>query len=437
MTEQMFIPPHNIEAEECVIGSVFIEPTVFIDCSLRPDEFYLVKHRWLWETFSTLTTHGHAIDLFTVQEELERRGQLAEIGGPAYVTRLITLTPTAYNATSYAALIKDAAFRRSLIHAASDIVKLAYDVGTDIKTVAASASAAIDAMTPVDGVNVDAWDAAHEWYQEVEQYLTGEHHLLGLTTGYGALDEKTGGVKRGEVTLLAGMPSMGKSSLAFQMMHRQCAQGLKVGLFSQEMRRQDVIERMALARLNMNHQKLKASDLPTLNTIVNEIAHLPFVVNHESGLTVAEIARQAREMQRTLKGLDVVLIDHIGYINHLGEKHDNLPTRIGITTKGLARLAKQMNVAVVALCQLNRDKFRSADKPPTLTDLRDSGHLEADARMVLALHRPEYYSEADSVDMNGVQDAGILILKNHRGPRNVMAKLQFIESSAQFSEAVR
>jgi replicative DNA helicase len=160
------------------------------------------------------------------------------------------------------------------------------------------------------------------------------------------------------------------------------------------------------------------------------------MVNSESGLTVAEIARHARDMQRALRGLDAIMIDHIGYINHLGEKHDNLPTRIGLTTKSLARIGKQMNVAVLALCQLNRDKTRTADKPPTLTDLRDSGHLEADARMVLALHRPEYFTEVDSVDLDAIQDASIIVLKNHRGPRNVRAQLQFIESSAQFSEAV-
>lgn len=429
-------PPHNIEAEEAVLGSVLIEPAMFADCALRPDEFYLVKHRWIWETFAELIAHGHDIDLLTVQEELERRGQLAEIGGPTYITRLITLTATAFNAASYAALVKDSAFRRGLIRAASDIAKLAFDVGTDIKTVATNASAALDAMTPVDGVNVDAWDAAHEWYAEIENYLNGDRRLLGLTTGYGALDEKTNGIKRCELTLLAAMPSMGKSSLAFQMARRMCAQGLRVGLFSQEMRQQDMIERMALAELNLSHKKLKASDLPKLKDVVDKIALLPFMVNSESGLTVAEIARHARDMQRTLRGLDVIVIDHIGYINHLGEKHDNLPTRIGITTKSLARICKQMNVAMLALCQLNRDKTRTADKPPTLTDLRDSGHLEADARMVLALHRPEYFAEADSVDLDAIQDAWIVVLKNHRGPRNVTAKLQFIESSAQFSEAV-
>lgn len=426
--------PHNIEAEEAVIGSILIDASYYPECSLRPDDFYLVKHQWIWEAAATLIATGAEVDLLTITEELERLGRLGEVGGPAYLTRLITLTPTAFNAASYAGLVRDQSVRRAGLRTASKIATLLYDPQADVMESLAMGSSLLDAIIPANGQNVDAFDAAYEWYRELSERVTKGNKLIGLTTGYGKLDEKTAGLKRQEVTILAALPSMGKSSLAFQMAYRQANHGLKVGIFSQEMTRSDVIERMALAALNLNGQKIKQSDLPALEEMRDGIALLPFMVNAESGLSVAEIGKHAREMARSQNGLDVIYIDHLGYINHLGEKHDNLATRIGLSTKGLARLSKQLNCAVVALCQLNRDKNRTADKAPTLTDLRDSGHIEADARMVLAIHRPEYFSDPDSVDLNAEQEAHIVVLKNHRGPRNVSAILKFIESSAQFSE---
>lgn len=427
-------PPQNIEAEEAVLGSVLIDPDSFGDCNLSPDEFYLVRHRWIWKAFADLLAAGSAVDLFTVREQLSRRNQLDDIGGPAYLTRLVTLTPTAFNAASYAALVKETALRRHLIHTASEIARVAYDMATPVDTIGPNFAAKLDEMAVPAGVNVDAFDAAGEWLAEVEGRLTGPNQLIGLTTGYGTLDKKTDGLKRGELTILAALPSMGKSSLAFQIAFRQCRHGLRVGIFSFEMRRQDVIERMALAALGLNSKKLTVEQLGALRAQADQIALLPFVVNDESGLTVAEIAQGCREMQRAMGGLDVVYIDHLGYVTHQGEKHDNLPTRIGLTTKGLARLGKQMQISVVALCQLNRDKSRGPDTPPGLGDLRDSGHIEADARMVLALHRPAYFDEPDSVDLDNPQDAWVVVLKNHRGPRNVTAHLKFIEANAQFSE---
>lgn len=428
------LPPHNLEAEEAVIGSVLIDAAYYPDCNLKAEDFYIVKHRYIWEAFAQLISRSQDVDLLTVTKELDRLERLNEIGGPAYLTRLVTLTPTAFNAASYAALVREQAIRRSGIHAASQVAKLMYDPEAEVIESLSKGAALLDGIIPANGQNTDAFDAANEWYSELEERVTSGRKLIGLTTGYSKLDEKTAGIKRQELTILAALPSMGKSSLAFQMAYRQAKRDLRVGIFSHEMTRSDVIERMALAALNLNGQKLGAADLPMLARMRDEIALLPIMVNAESGLSVAEMGKHSRDMLRSMGGLDIIYVDHLGYINHLGEKHDNLATRIGLSTKGLARIGKQLNCAVVALCQLNRDKNRTADKAPTLTDLRDSGHIEADARMVLAIHRPDYFSDPDTIDLDAEQEAHVVVLKNHRGPRNVSALLRFIESSAQFSE---
>lgn len=426
-------PPSSIEAEEALIGSVLIDPETFNEIELAPSDFYLQKNSFIWAAMLRLRTSHIAIDDLTVADELTKAKQLSEIGGNAYLTRLITLTPSAYNAPDYARIVKDCATRRKTLDALKEIAKAAYDMTTPVKDALATGAAKLDSLTPVSSQNVDAFDSTWEYYAEVETYLQSDKKIVGLTTGYREIDEKTQGLKRGELCILAAAPSMGKSALAFNMAYRQAKMGLKVGIFSQEMNRQDVIGCMAAALSKLDLRELTRDDLPKLKSFCEEIAPLPFCVNDSSGITVNEIAKQARDMARILDGLDVVIVDHVGYIAHVGERGDNLSTRIGNTTKALARLSKDMRLAVLCLCQLNRASQREGD-PPKLTDLRDSGNIEADARQVWGLHRDDYYADADTVDPKVLQATDLIVLKNHTGPRNVAAHLGFYEYCRLFTE---
>lgn len=344
-------PPYNLEAEEATLGSVLIDPEVFGDVAhLEAKHFHTVKHGWIWEVYRALAEKKSAIDLLTVQSELQARGQLNELGGAAYLTRLVTLTPTAYNVADYAALVLEAYLRRAGIQAASDLAKLMYETTLDPREALAQEAAYLDSLTPSNGTaSVDARDASGRWLNEKRAKLEGRSQVE-LTTGYAAIDAETrGGMKREELIILAAEPSMGKSSLAFQMARRQASRGLKVGVFTQEMTLEDVIDVMACAELGIDSTAVTLNDMPRLEKVAKEIGQLPFTVNEISGLTVADVSRHCREMKRQLGGLDVVYIDHIGYMRHLGEKGETKAARIGNTTKGLMGLARKMEIAVCAL----------------------------------------------------------------------------------------
>jgi len=437
-TQGLTTPPHSIEAEEATLGSILIDPECFADVGhLDSKDFYIVKHQWVFEAARELVKRNEPIDMLTIQEELAKKDRLNELGGPAFITRLITLTASSFNVKAYGDIVKEAATRRNLIYRASEIVRLAYDVSTDVITVINESAAGLDALTPQTGQNFDAMDTALSWQAEVSDRLNGVSRNA-ISTGYKSIDEKTtGGGKRGEVVVMAALPSMGKTSLFTQMAARQSspALGYKVGIFSEEMRKEDLLEIMVLSRMNRSAESLTLADMPTVDRLCTEIGQQSFMVNDVSGMTVAEIGRQAREMKREMGGLDVIYIDHLGYIQHVGGKGENKAALIGNTMKGLARLAKQLNILVVVLCQLARNDKYSADNPPELTDLRESGDIEADARQVWIVHRKDYFADLENaLPKNEAQTANVIIRKNHKGPRNVTAYLQYIDESRQFSE---
>ncbi|MBI4316561.1 MAG: replicative DNA helicase, partial [Chloroflexi bacterium] len=209
-SQNSLTPPHNLEAEEAVVGSVLIDPESFFDVAqfLKAEDFYLVKHRWVWEVFVSLHDARSPVDLLTVQDELDKRGQLAEVGGPAYLTRLITLTPTAFNAAAYGRLVEDAATRRRLIQAASDIAKLAYSDDYDVNTAVGESEKALFSVSerrstrevrPVKTV-------ASEYYDRVKYLYDHGDQLLGVPTGFKDLDKLLGGMQQSDLLIVAGRP---------------------------------------------------------------------------------------------------------------------------------------------------------------------------------------------------------------------------------------
>lgn len=426
----------NVEAEEDLLGSVLIGGLeVWSEVAyVRPEDFYIHKNGWIWEAFAGLHARGMPIDFLTVQEELELHHRLVEAGGPAYLTTLIIGVPTSLHAEAYARIVMGESAKRRAITLMNRTAKDIYQANGNLADVLAGAAAGLDRVLPGRGASVPIGEAAQEWLAGVAGWIaTGK--IPGITTGYPILDRYTHGLKRGEVALLAGRPSMGKSALAFQMADRQASTGIRVGIFSLEMKRQDVPGRMKLAALNLDLFALKDSDLPALARQKARLQELPIRICETSGLAVAEITREAREMQRALGGLDVMIVDHIGYIAHAGNRDENTVMKIGNTMKGLARLAREMDCAVLALSQLSRAVTGRDDKAPDLPDLRDSGHLEQDARQVWMLHRPGYYAALDQQPpKDKPQKSFVIIRKNHNGPRGDAVPFAFVEKSARFAE---
>jgi len=419
-------------AEEAVLGAVLIDPATYPDISdaLSAEDFYFHKHRWIWDSFLELARAGQAIDTMTVTAALDRAGQLAEVGGVAYLARLINVVPTSQNAESYARIVQASATRRRLMEAAGAVAKLAMDEGRPVGELVNDAQATLSAVAErYHGVGeiVPMAQAVSSWYEQVGGSISSGH-IPGVTTGYKVLDSKTLGLKRKELSILAGRPSMGKTSLAAQSSIRQARAGLKVGVFTLEESKESWVGAAALAELGIDRTKAGPDDLSRILHQANDYYSLPIQFYEKGFSTRAQIEQAARRMGE----LDVIWIDHLGYIDHLSGDESrirNLPYLIGVTTKRLAAIAKSANAAVIALCQLHRE---NTGQEPQLTDLRDSGEIEQDARQVWFIHTPGYYSDNPPPD-DKPQEARILVRKNHDGPTGKV-KMAWVKAYRRFAE---
>ena len=434
MTNQPHPLPNSPQAERALLGAVMIDGGQVNECAavVSPADFYFIRHAWVWEAITALAQAEQRIDPITVMQRLDDAKHLAEVGGLAYLTQCITEPPTSQNAPAYAAIVRRESMRRQLISQAEGIAKDAY--GSDEPDRAALLRAqqltALATSAPESAIGTAA-EAASEAYSALAEYVkTGQ--LPGLTTGFHTLDRKTLGLRRGELTVLAGRPGMGKTSLAALCSVKQARSGLNVGVFSLEERRATWLEAAAMSESGLNKLKLTAESLADLSDRFGEYGALPLRFYDRGRCPLPEIAHAARQMARELGGLDVLWLDHLGYVDHLaGSDRVSLPYMIGQTTKGLAALGKELDCAVVSLCQLNRQSAVGGDEP-RLTDLRDSGEIEQDARMVWFIHRPSYYTTPEpAADLP--EECWLNVAKNSSGPTGRF-NLAFVRAYRRFAE---
>lgn len=428
------VAPHSVDAEESVLGAILIDPEALdrVGGLVRSDDFYIVKNGWVYSAFVDLRKRGLPIDFLTVCNELEARGQLAEVGGAAFISHLINVVPTAIHAEGYAVIMDGNARRRALLEAASEIAQLAYDEKRDATDAEAEALRILSGKVRDNGRMLTAEQAAGELYDLVTTWASDPlkpGQVRGLAMGYRALDKALGGLDPDTLTVLAGRPGMGKSALAFCVAENVARSGRPVAIFSLEMSRRAVLARLACGRARVNWQEVKRglSDddkLSNLTQHISELSTLPFFVNDESGMTVAQVRAQvARLCARDRLGL--VALDHIGL---LGDKDENEVRRIGNITWGLKRIAKDFLVPVLALSQLNRAVEGRDDKRPTLGDLRDSGHIEQNADNVLMIYREAYYNPETTEPTK----TEIIIRKAREGEANISANLAFMAEYGRF-----
>lgn len=421
-----------LDAEAAFLGCLLASPEQLPDVApaVQADDFAVHRHRWIYEA---LQACGETADIVTVAAALEQRHQLGEIGGTAYLARLLTETPNSYAAEAYGELVAAEGRRRKLAAEALRFASALAQPGADVDTATHDHRAAVEALSARQTVGVvgSMAQAVDEYYTDVERYVrTGA--IPGLTTGFSVVDKKTLGMKRGELLILAARPSMGKTSLAAQMSVRQARTGLRVGVFALEGQARGWVDAAAGADLGLNKQTATADDLARIADKCQEFYGLPIAFYERGYSAMPEIESAARQMAQALDGLDVLWFDHLGYIDHTrGQKSTNLPYQIGQTTKRLAALAKTYDAAVACLCQLNRASAVSKDEP-TLTDLRDSGEIEQDARQVWFIHRPGYYADPEP-PANVAQEARLLVRKNHDGATGRI-DLAFVKNVRRFQE---
>lgn len=387
-------PPHNIEAEEAVLGSMLIDDRAFDDASLyiKPLDFYFVKHQWIWEAAITLRAAREPIDLLTIQEQLFRQvidnrndkptTKLDEVGGPAYLTRLITLTPTAFNAGAYARLVYEVAERRRLIQNASDIARMAYDLSTDLETVRTRAmNAIIDSYRIVNGAQPIAQDVS-QLYDDILALSQDPKDLSGLDSGFPDYNNFSGGIHTGEEIVIAGEPGIGKSMFAAQIGVNLAVNGHAGALYSLEMKKKSVIRRWlsGMARVTtrkMRTGRVEEGDWPPITQAMVQLAELPIFISDSTHWTTASLRADLVRLKAEYQ-IKWFIVD---YFDLLKDKGENEYTAQKEKSVALHDICRDLDLAGLVIHTLNKTGMRAGVNQ--LADVSGNRQVIYDADVVI------------------------------------------------------
>ncbi|MEM7113004.1 MAG: replicative DNA helicase [Chloroflexota bacterium] len=415
------LPPHSIEAEEAVLGSLLIDPEAIYEVAgfLIPDAFYRVQNRWIYEAMLRLNNRRDPIDFITLTEELRRLEKLEDAGGEAYLIGLINTVPTSINAEHYARVVEAAHTRRKLISTASTIAGLAYEESEDINIVIDRAEQALfgvsEARTTRDLVPVR--QIAREYMDRIEQLHQRGDDVIGVPTGFTDLDRLLGGLNKSDLIIIAARPGMGKTSLqngvALTAARRH---GKRVAMFNLEMSGEQLVQRMIAAETRIDSQRLRRGELydtewPIFMEAIGRLSETRIFIDDTPSITPAQLRTKCRRLYAE-HGLDLIMIDYLQLMQS-ERGTNNRVQEISEISRGLKTLARELDVPVVAAAQLSRAVEQRQDKRPLLSDLRDSGSIEQDADIVMFIYRDEYYNPETTERPN---IAELVIAKHRNGP---------------------
>jgi replicative DNA helicase len=418
--------------------------TIVVDVRLRPEDFYRDSHRAIFEAILSLSAKNEAIDPLTVCAELEERGELDTAGGKAYVHQLAGAMPAAGNARQYGQLVKEQATLRRLLEATHRIQASVGERRGEPHVLVEDAERMLFevAHTESAGDFRSIEEILHEEIDKLEALSRDGHAVTGTPSGFRDLDDITGGFQPSNLVILAARPSMGKSALVTNMAEHVAVKYHKpVALFSLEMSETELAQRFVASQARISGDKLRKgqvarNDWPKVLKACQELEQAPLWVDDSSDIDILELrakARrlQAREMHRG--GLGLIVVD---YLQLMRPDHtaDNRVEQVGQISRGLKILARELDVPVLAVSQLNRSPEQRPDKRPLLSDLRESGNIEQDADLVMFIYRDEYYNREES-DNPGV--AEISIAKHRNGPAGLTVELTFIERFPKFASKAR
>ncbi len=415
------LPPHSIEAEEAVLGSLLIDPDAIFEVQsfLQAADFYRAANRWTYEAICALHDRRTPLDVVTLIEELRRVERLEEAGGEAFVINLLNAVPTSINVEAYGRMVREAAVRRRLVAAAGLTAKLAWDETRSIDQVVGEAERALFAVSgemTAEAVT-DARTAFDALFDVTAERRAAGGMPVGVPSGLVDLDRILRGFKRGDLYIIAGRPSMGKSAFATSLISHMAAKlDQRVMMFTLEMSVEQQSRRLAAMEAGISYQDLEEGRLDDdawtrFAAGVGRWSQMKLWIDDTAGITPGQMAARARRVHAEY-GLDILFVDYLQLMG-VDEKTWSDNHRVSLISAGLKRLAKELNVPVVALCQLNRAVEGRSDKRPSLADLRDSGSLEQDASAVMFLYRDDYYN--DPSDRPNITE--VIVAKHRNGQR--------------------
>lgn len=449
LTQIEKIPPHNLEAEQSLLGAILLDKDAMLKIAdaIDPADFYKIGHALIYETMLELYSRGELVDLLTLSNRLEEKGQLERAGGRAFLATLSNSVPTTAHIKNYADIIVRKATLRKLLNAAQEISRLGYqEDGEDIEPVLDQAQQQIyqitqkhikQAFTPIRGILSEAFDRIDELHRE-------KGKLRGVPTGFKELDNILAGLQNSDLVILAARPSVGKTSLALDIArHVAIREKVPVGIFSLEMSKEQFVDRMLCAEAGVDLWKMRtgnlsdspnSDDFPRIGHAMGVLSEAPIYIDDHPATNVMQLRTKARRL-KSEHGLGLIIIDYLQLMEGSGKgsSSDNRVQEVSEMSRGLKGLARELNVPVLALSQLSRAVEQTKPAIPKLSHLRESGSIEQDADVVLFIYRKaadrNYRLEDIPPDERYLGE--IHVAKHRNGPTGV-AKVFFDEARASY-----
>ena len=445
------LPPHSVEAEQGVLGCVLLSPnegmgTCIEKIKTGAEAFYDLRHQTIYTTLVEMFDSRAAIDVITLQQRLKDKQLLDEIGGIAYLNSLQDAVPSAANLTYYLDIVLEKHLLRKMIHTCTDVVGRVYDYEGEIDGLLDEVERDILRISEsrVQGGSEGIKQLVHKAIGTIENYFNRQGVLGGVATGFTDLDKMTDGLHGGEMIVIAARPSMGKTSLAMNVVeHAVLQQKLPVGVFSLEMTAESLVLRVLCSQARVNLRSIREgfmteSDFPKLTSAAGKLSNAPLFIDDTPGLSILQLRARARRLWQQY-GVKLFVIDYLQLLHSTARRaQENRQQEIADISSGIKALAKELNVPVIVLSQLNRELERDKSRKPRLSDLRESGSIEQDADVVGLLYKPSGGEDDEggvSEEPDGVP-VNLLIAKQRNGPTGDV-NLTFLKPYTRFENAAR
>jgi replicative DNA helicase len=430
--------PHNLDAERSVLGAILIDNEAFNVAAAIIDaqQFFRDAHRRIFDKMVSLNERGSPIDLVTLKEELERGGDLDEVGGPAYIASLVDGVPRATNVEYYAKIVKEKATLRALIFSANKILANAYEADQDADLILDDAESSIFSVADdrIKSGFIPMRDLVKDSFPKIEKLFEHKSFVTGIGTGFAEIDKMTRGFQRGDLIIVAARPSMGKTSLVLNICQHVATSGGVAGFFSLEMSKEQLFMRMLASEARIDNYRLMsgqigAKEYGNITHALETLSAANLFIDDTANAGVLEMRAKARRLQAE-HGLDVLAVDYIQLMTGRG-RFENRTLELASISRSLKGLAKELSVPIVVLSQLSRAPEARSDKRPQLSDLRESGALEQDADLVILIFREEMYKQTNEpAESDGT--AELILAKQRNGPTGLV-KLAFLRQQTRFA----
>jgi len=431
------IPPQSIEAEQSVLGSMLIDKEVIpvVMEILKAEDFYRPDHKEIYDVIIELFDRAQPIDLITVSERLKLHGKLELIGGLEYLSNIATAVPTTANVKNYSKIVEEKALLRRLIKASSDIVDLGFNASEEVTFILDKAEQGIfdilqkrssQGFVPIKDVLVDT-------FNKLEELYNNKGNITGIPTGFADLDFKTSGLHNSDLILIAARPAMGKTALALNLAQNAAVHsGVPVAVFSLEMSKEQLVNRMLSSEAMVDGAKMKTgkledNDWQKVAKALGPLSEAPIFIDDTPGVSITEIRAKCRRLKLE-HNLGLVIIDYLQLMTGSRSKSENRQQEISEISRSLKILAKEINVPVITLSQLSRAPETRTDHRPILSDLRESGAIEQDADIVMFLYRDDYYNP--ETDKKNIAE---LIIAKHRNGSTGTIELVWLGQYTKFA----